>query len=106
MFLYINFESHYALERVLPILRILNKQHLLVVVFFENDEISDFTQKETGISIDKIFTKTIADEFIMDKLKIRQELMNLGIQCILTKPADLTINTLNKYLELKARGMI
>jgi len=30
----------------------------------------------------------------------------LGIQSILTTPQKLSINTINKYLELKARAMI
>ncbi len=30
----------------------------------------------------------------------------IGIQAILTKPQDLTLNTINKYLELKSRGLI
>ena len=35
IFLYTNFESKFALERVLPILRKINKRHLLVLVVFE-----------------------------------------------------------------------
>jgi hypothetical protein len=33
-------------------------------------------------------------------------LKQYGIQTILTKPEDLSINTINKYLEMKARGLI
>jgi uncharacterized protein (DUF58 family) len=40
LFFYTNFESTYALQRALPQLRKLNDQHLLVVVFFENTEIT------------------------------------------------------------------
>jgi N-acetylmuramoyl-L-alanine amidase len=29
-----------------------------------------------------------------------------GIQTILTRPEDLSMNTINKYLELKSRNMI
>ena len=35
-----------------------------------------------------------------------QKLNQYGIQATLTKPQDLTINTINKYLELKSRGLI
>jgi len=35
-----------------------------------------------------------------------QKLRQYGIQAILTKPQDLTLNTINKYLELKSRGLI
>ncbi len=41
VFFYTNFESLYALERALPILRKINKHHLLVLIFFENIENKD-----------------------------------------------------------------
>ena len=41
-----------------------------------------------------------------EKVQIATELQLAGIQTIITKPEDLTVNTVNKYLELKARGMI
>jgi hypothetical protein len=33
-------------------------------------------------------------------------LRSFGIQAILSKPQDLTLNSINKYLELKSRGLI
>jgi hypothetical protein len=35
-----------------------------------------------------------------------KELQKHGIQAILTPPEKLTINTINKYLEIKARGLL
>ncbi|MFT5801357.1 MAG: hypothetical protein ACI956_001165, partial [Nonlabens sp.] len=46
LLLFTNFESQYALDRVLPILRRINNLHLLVVVFFENTEIKEFVKTE------------------------------------------------------------
>jgi uncharacterized protein (DUF58 family) len=106
LMLYTNFESHSALMRRMPVLKQLNRSHLLVVVFFENTEIDAFSKENPGIDLEKIYTQTIAEQFLLDKKKIRQELLNYGIQSILTKPEELTINSLNKYLELKARGLI
>jgi len=40
------------------------------------------------------------------KLGLVQLLRQHGIQTIYTRPADLSVNTVNKYLELKARGLI
>jgi hypothetical protein len=37
---------------------------------------------------------------------IVKELNKSGIQALLTSPDRLTVDTINKYLELKARGMI
>ncbi len=105
MFLYTNFESYSAMLRVLPILRKINHIHLLVVIFFENTEILDFAERK-ATSTEEIYNKTIAMKFVEEKHRIVRELRQYGIQSILTRPEDLSINTVNKYLELKARGMI
>ena len=103
--LYTNFESTYAMERVLPILRRINNLHLLVVIFFENTEIKDFA-RQTVTDTEGIYIQTIAQKFIAEKVQMVQKLRQYGIQAILTKPEDLSINTVNKYLELKSRGLI
>ena len=105
LFLYTNFESQYAMERVLPILRKLNRLHLLVVVFFENTEIEEFGKQQTE-SIRDIYVQTIAQKYSAEKHQIIQQLRQYGIQSILTDPKELSVQTINKYLELKARGMI
>ena len=46
------------------------------------------------------------EKFSYDKKLIVKELAKHGIQALLTSPEQLTINTINKYLELKSRGMI
>jgi uncharacterized protein (DUF58 family) len=105
IFLFTNFESGYALERVLFVLRKINKLHLLVVVFFENSEISDYAL-EPAKSVEDIYTKTIAHLQVYEKHQMEAILKQYGIQSIVSRPEDLSIKTLNKYLELKARGMI
>lgn len=105
IFLFTNFESEYALQRVIPQLRNLNRQHLLVVVFFENTEISDFTRKPTA-TLEDIYAQITAEEHLFQKMQLVQQLKQYGIMSILTKPQHLTVNTINKYLELKSRGLI
>ena len=56
--------------------------------------------------IEDIYIKTIGEKFIYDKKLIAKELEKYGIHAILSNPKDLTINTLNKYLEFKSRGLI
>ena len=103
--LYTNFESTYSLKRALPVLRKLNKQYLLVVIFFENTEISSASE-EVSENVSDIYLKTFAKKFTDEKKLMVQELRKFGIQSILSKPEDLSVNSINKYLELKARGMI
>lgn len=103
--LYTNFESMYALERALPVLRRLNRFHLLVVVFFENTELVDYMDKPAE-NLEQVYSKTIARKLQTEKQQMVQELKRYGIQSILTKPKELSINTVNKYLQLKAKGSI
>ncbi|MEK7256574.1 MAG: DUF58 domain-containing protein [Bacteroidota bacterium] len=103
--LYTNFESTYALDRVLPHLRRINNLHLLVVIFFENTEIQEFVKKE-ATTVEEIYVQTTAQNFLAEKAAMAQKLNQHGIQTILTRPEDLSMNTINKYLELKSRGMI
>lgn len=103
LLLFTNFETLDALHRQLPYLQALNKSHLLVVIFFKNTELEEFA-KEKASNTREIFEKTIAEKFIYEKKLIVNELLKYGIQCILTAPENLTVNTINKYLEIKARG--
>jgi uncharacterized protein (DUF58 family) len=105
LILFTNFESMFALERELPTLRMINNLHLLVVIFFINTEIEDFSKKEAD-NTEEIYHQTIAKKYMNEKIQMMQKLRQHGIQTILTRPEDLNINTLNKYLELKSRGLI
>lgn len=105
LFLYTNFESMYGLKRVIPILRKINLQHLLIVVFFENSELDKVSNAEAK-DLKGIYTQILAEQALNDKVAIAQELNNFGIQTILSKPEDLNMNTINKYLEIKSRGII
>jgi len=105
LLLFTNFETVNAMRRQLPFLRRLAKTHLLIVVFFENTETS-LLLKTPAENTEDIYLKTIAERFYYEKRRIVKELEQYGIQSILTAPKDLNANTVNKYLELKARGMM
>ncbi len=105
LLLYTNFETLDALHRQLPYLQAIAKNHLLVVIFFENTELTGMLDEKV-VDTQDIFTKTIAEKFAYEKKLIVNELNKFGIQTILTKPQELTVNTINKYLEIKARGLL
>lgn len=105
IFLYTNFESIQAFERILPLLRQINKLHLLVVMFFDNEEVVDLSKKSANKLYD-IYVQTMARKYLFDKNQIISELTNHGIHCIKSLPGDLSVHTINKYLELKSRGMV
>lgn len=105
LFLFTNFESEYALQRVIPQLRKMNRQHLLVVVFFENTEITNFAKQQAN-TLEDVYEQITAEDYSYHKMQLVQQLKQYGIMSILTKPENLTVNTINKYLELKSRGLI
>jgi uncharacterized protein (DUF58 family) len=100
-----NFESMSALERQMPFLKRIAKFHLLLVVFFENTELRKLSETP-ATDVEGIYIKTIAEKFAYDKKLIVKELSKNNIQSILTAPQNLTVNTINRYLEIKARQNI
>lgn len=105
LFLYTNFESLSSLKRQLPFLRKITMRHLLVVVFFENIELSRLLHQKPE-SKEDIFIKTVAEKMDYEKRLIVRELARHGILSILTTPENLSVDLINKYLEIKARNLI
>ena len=105
LILFTNFESFESLKRELPSLKRLAHYHLLMVVFFENTEIKELTEAKAQ-TIEDIYIKTIAEKYRHEKKLIAKELQAHGIIAVLSTPQKLTINALNKYLELKNRQSI
>ncbi|HBX67419.1 MAG: DUF58 domain-containing protein [Balneola sp.] len=103
--LYTNFETFSSMERQLPYLQRIAKDHLLVTIFFENTEMTKLLHEESK-TIGQVYTKTVAEKFSYEKKQIVKALNQRGIQTILTPPKELSVNAINKYLELKARGLI
>lgn len=103
--LFTNFESGESLERQLPFFKRLVHYHLVIVVFFENTELKKVVADDAK-TIEAIYIKTIAEKYRHEKRLMIKELHKHGIIAVLTTPQDLTVNTLNKYLELKNRQSI
>ncbi|MGL6268948.1 MAG: DUF58 domain-containing protein, partial [Chitinophagaceae bacterium] len=103
--LFTNFESLSALHRQIIYLRKIARNHLLMVVFFENTELTNRLHSPAD-NLEEVYTQTIAAKFAYEKKMIVRELQLYGIITILTPPEELTVNTVNKYLELKARQAI
>lgn len=103
--LFTNFESFDSLERVLPSLKRLAHYHLLMVVFFDNTELKALTEAK-AVKTEDIYIKTIAEKYRYEKQLIVKELQKAGIIAVLSTPENLTVNAMNKYLELKTRQSI
>jgi hypothetical protein len=86
----------------MPYIRGIAKNHLLLVVFFENTGLQELRESNAE-DIEGLYVKTIAEKFAYEKRLIVKELNQHGIMTILTAPENLTVQTVNKYLEIKAR---
>ena len=105
LLLFTNFESLSSMQRQLPYLRKMASSHVLVVIFFENTELKELLDSPAD-SLRTIYHKAIAEKYMMEKKAIEKTLSNYGIYSILTTPEKLTVDTINKYLEFKSRGII
>ncbi|MBC7555168.1 MAG: DUF58 domain-containing protein [Taibaiella sp.] len=103
--LFTNFETFSALERQMPFLRQIAKNHLMCVVFFQNTLLEELHHSQPD-DIEGIYIKTIADQFAYDKRQIVKELRRHGILSVLTTPQRLSVDIINKYLELKSQQMV
>ena len=93
------------MKRKLFFLKEIAKKHLLIIIFFKNTELGEIAKLKAK-KVEEIYTKAIAEKFIYEKKQIIKELARYGIHSILTDPAELSINTINKYLEIKAKSLI
>ena len=105
LLLFTNFETYVGFERKLPYFRMLNKKHLLCVVLFENTELKNI-HEERGHSLEDIYVKTMADKYNYEKKMMLKELRKNGILSIYSAPSDLSVNVVNKYLDLKTKRYI
>jgi uncharacterized protein (DUF58 family) len=105
LILFTNFESLSGLHRQMPYLKRLAKYHLLLVIFFENTELKNTAEQQVN-DLEELYIKTIAGKYMHEKQLIVKELQNAGILCVLSAPEKVTINAINKYIEIKSRQAI
>lgn len=103
--LFTNFESHSSLLRQIDYLKLIAKQHVLVVVFFENTEVKEVLENTANNQLDKVYLSITAEKLDYEKRLIVRELRKYGIFAVLAKPEEITVKTINQYLLLKAQGL-
>ncbi len=105
LLLFTNFETKAGLSRQLPYLKALAAHHLLCVIFFENTELKQLAEDD-AVTTEDIYVNTIAEKMLFEKREMVKTLQQSGIVTLLTTPAELTANAINRYLEIKQRNMI
>lgn len=103
--LFSNFETLDALNRQMKYLRGIARNHLLVIIFFKNAELQQLINKNPE-NMQEIYDEILAEKFEYEKRLIIQELKKYGIYTVYTLPENLNIEVINKFLEIKARGIL
>jgi hypothetical protein len=78
LLLFTNFESLHGLQRQLPYLVNLSRQHLVIVIFFENTELKSVIEN-SATDLKEIYYKAVAERFSFEKKLIVKELEKHGI---------------------------
>ena len=103
--LYTNFTTLVEARRQLPYLQNLSRRHCLLVVFFEDDDVRAYAASPAGTTED-YYRHVIAEKFIYEKRQIVALLKQHGIMALLTSPVRLTVDVINKYIEIKTRQLL
>ncbi len=93
------------MERQLNYMQQLARRHVVLAIFFENAELNALAARRPRTTED-YFTQVIADKFIYEKQYVTAVLRKHGIYSLLTKPENLSIDVINKYLEMKAKHLL
>lgn len=101
--LFTNVDTRVGLERQLPYLRQIGRLHRLVVVLFENTGVRDLLAARSE-RLEDVYVRTVAEGLAMEKREIARTLERHGIGALLTAPETLTVDAVNRYLQIKARG--
>jgi uncharacterized protein (DUF58 family) len=101
LLLYTNIETISGLDRIKGSLAALGRSHTLLVILFRNSELEDLFEKDPKDARD-VHDRAVAEQLILEKEHIAHELEKAGVLVLLTRPEQLTVNVINKYLELKA----
>lgn len=103
--LYTDFDTLGSLNRQLAYLQQLSRQHRLLVVFFEDEELKKLISSSPG-NTEEYYQQVIAEKFAYEKRLIVATLKQHGIYSLLTTPENLSIDVINKYLEMKSRQLL
>jgi len=103
LLVFTNFDSVPAMQRQLNYLSMMAKRHAVLVIFFENTELEELSKKQPQTKED-FYETVISEKLAHEKRMIINKLRQRNILSILTHPNNLTVNTINKYLEMKVRG--
>ena len=105
LIIYTNFSNTVAMQRQLPYLQQLARHHRVLVVFFLDAELQQYAET-TAATTEDYYRHVVAEKALYEQRLIVSQLRRHGILSLLTTPDELSVDVINKYLELKARQMV
>lgn len=103
--LYTNFSDMVSMKRQLPFLLQLSRKHRLLVVFFEDTDLKTYLATSPQ-NTEEYYQHIVGEKFLSEKRLIVSILKQYGIYALLTTPEQLSVDVINKYLEMKSRQLL
>ncbi len=98
--LYANFATAHTMKRELPYLRQIAERHRLVVVIFADSSLRTFADGK-AVSEEEYFQRLLAERFIDEKKNLIAKMHQMGIDTVYTTPDNLSVDMINKYLQIR-----
>jgi len=92
-------------ELMLENLERLARRHLVVFVALRDPQLQRMTRARPA-SLERLYQAVTAGDFLKEREVVIHKLQRLGIHCIDTTPAKMSVELVNHYLEVKRRGAL
>ncbi len=102
VFIFTDFETMEESEDILKNISLISKKHIPIIMLVRNES-AEKLLKTSNDSMENIFVKSAAYDFLSERAKIIKSLNTRGVKCIETDAESFAIGAVNKYLELKSR---
>ena len=93
-----------AMPLVLP-LRRLARRHVPLCLSLEDTAITRLMKTEPQGPADA-FQQAAASELLADRERLKAKIGRDGVQLVDVRPEELSLSAVNRYLEIKARGLL
>jgi uncharacterized protein (DUF58 family) len=81
-------------------------RHLVLVVALRNDALFEAARPHDGASSERFFDSAAAEEVIQAREAVLERMRRVGVVVLDVSPQTMTAGVVNRYLELKARGVL
>lgn len=102
LFLFTDFDTLEEAEIIAKAARVIDRQHILVVVLMMNEKLEKLAQI-SPTNEEEIYNKAVALELLEERKKAIHRLNHRNVMCVETALEQLELTVINKYIEAKNR---